>query len=164
MDQSSVEKNTLITTKFLNSKVCFGGPRSYWNTPKITWFIKKPSSFWHFRRVAKLQSWEICEKIFIWEVVCLTRGQRVIEVNIMTSFSDCRVSSLTLREVSGCNERGKILETIQIAAEQKEFINSRVLPQCGNLVKTTKDLISKCKPTPRIICLHCLTYFGALLL
>ena len=86
---------------------------------------------------------------------------------MMTSFSDCRVGSLTLREVSGCNERNKILETIQprkIAAEQKEFINSRFLHQCGNLVKTTKDLISKCKPTPRIICLHCLTYFGASLL
>ena len=29
-------KKTLINTKFLNSKVCFGDPRSYWNTPKTT--------------------------------------------------------------------------------------------------------------------------------
>ena len=162
MDQSNVEKKHWLIQSFSILKCVLGVPDHTRTLQK--WFIKKPSSFWHFRRVAKLQSWEICEKIFIWEVVCLTRGQKVIEVNIMTSFSDCRVSSLTLREVSGCNERGKILETIQIAAEQKEFINSRVLPQCGNLVKTTKDLISKCKPTPRIICLHCLTYFGASLL
>ena len=25
-------EKTLINTKFLNSKVCFGGPRSYWKT------------------------------------------------------------------------------------------------------------------------------------
>ena len=43
-------EKTLIYTKFLNSKVCFGGPRSYWNTTKITWFIKKPSRPLHFRR------------------------------------------------------------------------------------------------------------------
>ena len=42
-------EKTLINTKFLNSKVCFGGPRSYWNTPKITWFIKKPSRLLHFQ-------------------------------------------------------------------------------------------------------------------
>ena len=47
---SKCREKTLINTKFLNSKVCFGGPRSYWNTPKITWFIKKPSRLWHFRR------------------------------------------------------------------------------------------------------------------
>ena len=41
-------EKTLINTKFLNSKVCFGGPRSYWNTPKITWFIKKPSRLLHW--------------------------------------------------------------------------------------------------------------------
>ena len=35
-------RKTLINTKFLNSKVCFGGPRSYWNTKNITWFIKIP--------------------------------------------------------------------------------------------------------------------------
>ena len=29
-----MQRKTLINTKFLNSKVCFGGPRSYWNTPK----------------------------------------------------------------------------------------------------------------------------------
>ena len=33
---SKCSKKTLINTKFLNSKVCFGDPRSYWNTPKTT--------------------------------------------------------------------------------------------------------------------------------
>ena len=45
---SKCREKTLINTKFLNSKVCFGGPRSYWNTPKITWFIKKPSRLLDF--------------------------------------------------------------------------------------------------------------------
>ena len=43
-------RKTLINTKFLNSKVCFGGPRSYWNTKKITWFIKIPQGQGDSRR------------------------------------------------------------------------------------------------------------------
>ena len=50
IELSGGQLKILINTKFLNSKVCFGGPRSYWNTPKITWFIKKPSRLLHFPR------------------------------------------------------------------------------------------------------------------
>ena len=64
---SKCREKTLINTKFLNSKVCFGGPRSYWNTPKITWFIKKPSSFWHFRR-CMVNNWVFREVWFVWNI------------------------------------------------------------------------------------------------
>ena len=41
--QSFSAKLEIFHTFFLNSKLWFGGPVSYWNTPTKTWFIKKPS-------------------------------------------------------------------------------------------------------------------------
>ena len=65
-------EKTLINTKFLNYKVCFGGPRSYWNTPtslkKLNFKFDNTFSTWQICSVYDLyfvldntfSTWQIC--------------------------------------------------------------------------------------------------------
>ena len=43
---TAIELQSISANK--TCKTCFGGPKSYWNTPTKTWFMKNPSSSFLF--------------------------------------------------------------------------------------------------------------------
>ena len=69
-------------------KTCFVGPKSYWNTPTKTLFIKKPSSFSHLRRppLPPLSSKRLLKKSLFFWTPSLTCGNGIVKT-ILISFS-----------------------------------------------------------------------------